>query len=419
MLELASLGAGVMHSRSIEFAKKYHVPIHVRSSAHERPGTWIVGDADARRLGSGITGAALAKAETRITVEGVPDRPGRVDTLFRRIAEANIAVDMIVQNRASDGATDVSFTVSDDDSCETLRIAFAAAQAVGACGVTRDVNVAKVSVVGLRMQTHAGVAATMFKALAHAGVRVQMITTSEIKISALVNRSAAELALRTLHRAFELDRLPDDSRGASSFQRRVSRVRPTSTAANGTACNGSAGMEEVVISRIDLDLRQARITVPNVSDQPEEVAAIFERIASSGIHIDMIVKNAARKGHSSVSFTVLRADAGRAAAAARGGNGPVEIEPAIAKLSLKGVGMRSHTGVATRMFNGLASAGINVGLISTSEVCINIVTDIACGPEARERLAAEFLGHLAQPHAPLASILSQSIAIPAYAGRAS
>ena len=120
MLELASLGAGVMHSRSIEFAKKYGVPIHVRSSFSDAEGTWIVDEADAQRLGVTVTGAALAKDEARITILGVPDRPGVVHTLFQTIAGANIVVDMIVQNVATDGTTEVSFTVASGDLAETL-----------------------------------------------------------------------------------------------------------------------------------------------------------------------------------------------------------------------------------------------------------------------------------------------------------
>ncbi len=153
MLELASLGAGVMHSRSIEFAKKYGVPIHVRSSFTDAPGTWIVGEVDARRLGSRVTGAALVKGEARVTVTGVPDRPGVVHDLFRRIAEANIVVDMIVQNIATEGVTDVSFTVAADDLAETLLVAEQAAEAIGASGVEHDAGVAKVSVVGQGMRT--------------------------------------------------------------------------------------------------------------------------------------------------------------------------------------------------------------------------------------------------------------------------
>ncbi len=186
MLELASLGAGVMHSRSIEFAKKYGVPIHVRSSLADAPGTWIVGEEDARRLGVAVTGAALAKDEARVTFLGVPDRPGVVHSLFHTIASANIVVNMIVQNVATEGATEVSFTVAKGDLPETLRAAMAAAKEIGAQGVTHDADVSKVSVVGLGMRTHTGVATAMFEALAAAGVNIQMITTSEIKISVLV-----------------------------------------------------------------------------------------------------------------------------------------------------------------------------------------------------------------------------------------
>src|SRR5262245_23797759 len=181
MLEMASLGAGVMHSRSIEFAKKYGVPIHVRSSFSDAAGTWIVGEADARRLGHSVTGAALVKDEARVTVLGVPDRPGVVHELFRRVAEAKIVVDMIVQNVATDGTTEVSFTVASGDLDETLRVAEAAAEAIGASGVDHDPDAAKVSVVGLGMRTHTGVATQLFEALALAGINIGMITTSEIK----------------------------------------------------------------------------------------------------------------------------------------------------------------------------------------------------------------------------------------------
>src|SRR4051794_20151103 len=205
MLELASLGAGVMHSRSIEFAKKYGVPIHVRSSFADAPGTWMVAEHDARRLGVTVTGAALAKDEARITLLGVPDRPGVVHTIFRSIAAANIVVDMIVQNVATEGTTEVSFTVAAGDLAETLRVAETAGREVGATGMTSEAEVAKVSVVGIGMRTHTGVANVMFEAPAAAGVKIGMITTSEIKISVLVHRGAAVSALRAVHRAFLLD----------------------------------------------------------------------------------------------------------------------------------------------------------------------------------------------------------------------
>ena len=183
------------------------MPIHVRSSFADAVGTWIVDERDARRLGVAVTGAALVKDEARITIRGVPDRPGVVHAIFRTIAAANIVVDMIVQNVSTGGTTEVSFTVAKGDLSETLHAAETAAREIDATEITHDAEVAKVSVVGLGMRTHTGVATTMFDALADAGINIQMITTSEIKISVLVNRASAVPALRAVHRAFLLDRL--------------------------------------------------------------------------------------------------------------------------------------------------------------------------------------------------------------------
>ena len=190
MLELASLGAGVMHSRSIEFAKKYGVPIHVRSSFSDAAGTWIVDERDAERLGAPVTGAALAKDEARITIRGVPDRPGVVhaDLPHDRRRQDRRRHDR--SERLDEGARPKSASPSaKGDLPETLRAAEAAAREIGATSVTHDSDVAKVSVVGLGMRTHTGVATTLFEVLAAAGINIQMITTSEIKISVLVDRS--------------------------------------------------------------------------------------------------------------------------------------------------------------------------------------------------------------------------------------
>ena len=170
MLELASLGAKVMHSRSIEFAKKHDVPIHVRSAFSSTPGTWIVADGDARRLGWSVTGAALVNDEARITVHGVPDCPESLQQLFRRISESHVAIDMILKNITREGLAKVSFTVAAEDIDQALEAAEAAAKDLGATGVTHDRDVSKISVVGLGMRTHCGVAATMLEALADADV---------------------------------------------------------------------------------------------------------------------------------------------------------------------------------------------------------------------------------------------------------
>jgi aspartate kinase len=395
MLELASLGAGVMHSRSIEFAKKYGVPIHVRTSSYDAPGTWIVGDLDARRLGFAITGAALAPDEARVTILGIPRRPGAVHEIFRRVAEANIVVDMIVQNVAAEGATKVSFTVAADELDETLRVAREAVRSLGAQGLTYDGQVSKVSVVGLGMRTHAGIAATAFEALGKAGINIQMISTSEIKVSVLVDRASATAALRALHQAFELDRRPED--GLDVFTPRL-HFRPPLPAVSLAEPSSSPaapprGMEDLVISGIELDDRQARITILDVPDRPGQAARIFRRIAESDITVDMIVQNVSEDASPNLSFTVRRQDLERAVSAvvALVGDQAISVEPEIAKLSLLGVGMRTNTGVATRMFGALADRGIAPDMINTSEVRINVAIDLARSREARECLALAFL----------------------------
>jgi aspartate kinase len=393
MLELASLGAGVMHSRSIEFAKKYGVPIHVRSSFSDAEGTWIVAESDARRLGAPVTGAALAKDESRITITGVPDRPGVVHSLFHTIAGANIVVDMIVQNVATDGATEVSFTVASGDLAETLVAAEAAAKAIGASGVSHDAEVAKVSAVGLGMRTHTGVATTMFEALAEAGINIQMITTSEIKISVLVVRAAAAQALRAVHKAFALDEWDDSAIPSFSIERASGRARRQKPEAvnGGAATPSTSGMEDLVISGVELDETQARVTLFDVPDRPGYAARVFRKIADAGVFVDMIVQNVSTAGNTHLSFTVPRDAAEVASRTAReGGPGEVSVEPSIAKLSVLGVGMRTHTGVATRMFGALADRGINIALINTSEVRINVATDPARGREGLSCLRETF-----------------------------
>ncbi|MDR3634791.1 MAG: ACT domain-containing protein, partial [Isosphaeraceae bacterium] len=349
-------------------------------------------EADARRLGVTVTGAALAKDEARVTLLGVPDRPGVVHAIFHKIAAANIVVDMIVQNVGTDGQTEVSFTVAANDLAETLMAAESAAQAIGAKGVTHAAEVAKVSVVGLGMRTHTGVATTMFDALAAAGVNIEMITTSEIKISVLVARTAAARALRAVHKAFALDQWDNASSSPFAPSRPAAKIRHTLVPADDAgAAMPAGGMEDLVVSGVELDESQARITLFNVPDRPGYAARVFRQIGEVGVFVDMIVQNVSAAGNTHLSFTVPRELAERARAAVRDiGPGEVSIEPALAKLSVLGVGMRTHTGVATRMFGALAAEGINITLINTSEVRINVATDIGRGREGELCLRGAF-----------------------------
>ena len=211
MLELASLGAGVLQSRSVEFAKKYGMAIHVRSSFNDEPGTIVCEESEAMEEMEGVTirGATINRTEAKVTIVAVPDRPGVAATLFGALADNHVNVDMIVQNIGRDGRTDMSFTVAHADLEAAKRVCEGLLAKLGAQGVLADHNIAKVSVVGVGMRSHYGIAATMFKALADAGVNIQMISTSEIKISAVVAAEDGDKALRAVHDAFNLGEQPD------------------------------------------------------------------------------------------------------------------------------------------------------------------------------------------------------------------
>jgi len=206
MLELASLGAQVMQARSMEMAKKYEVPLHIRSSFSQRTGTII--SKEVRSMEQVVvSGVSLQKDEAKVTICDVPDRPGIAATIFTRISDANVNVDMIVQNVSRTGLTDVSFTVSRADLARVLRVARRVAAEVRAGRVTHDDGIAKVSVVGLGMRSHSGIAAKMFQTLAKESINIDMISTSEIKISCIIRKDQAVKAVKALHDGFELDKL--------------------------------------------------------------------------------------------------------------------------------------------------------------------------------------------------------------------
>lgn len=204
MLEMASLGAKVLQIRSVEFAKKYNVAVHVRSSFNEEEGTMVVNEEDVmeRLVVSGIT---CDKNESRITLRKVPDQPGIAGKVFTPIAESGIIVDMIIQNMRLSGLTDLTFTVPEKDYEQAMEISRKIADEIGAAEVLGDTEIAKVSVIGVGMKNHTGVAAKMFRTLASENINIRLITTSEIRISCVVTEKYAELAVRALHDAFELD----------------------------------------------------------------------------------------------------------------------------------------------------------------------------------------------------------------------
>jgi aspartate kinase len=205
MLELASLGAKVLQTRSVEFAKKYDVPVVVRSSFNDHTGTLVVKeDRDMEKVA--VSGVAYDKNQSKITVTSVPDKPGVAAKLFQAIAGAHIVVDMIVQNISSDGKeTDISFTVPKSDNRKALKITEEIVSELGAQDVKLRDDIAKISVVGVGMRTHSGVAAKMFGTLAQHRINIMMISTSEIKVSCIIDSKYTELAVRVLHDAFDLE----------------------------------------------------------------------------------------------------------------------------------------------------------------------------------------------------------------------
>jgi aspartate kinase len=388
ILELASLGAGVMHSRSIEFGKKFSVPIHVRNSASfsDEPGT-IIGT-ESESSNRPVTGAALTKNEAQITIASVPDHPGASLAIFSKLAAVNVAVDMIVQNPGADGTADISFTVLEDDLNKAVAAVKKASDELGAEGVLHDASVSKVSIVGLGMATQTGVADRMFRALADESINIEAITTSEIKVSVLVKREQALAALRAVHSEFELDRPPHDRRTfgeAASSSRKSSPVDIVARLQR---------MEDLTIESVSLDQTQAQMTLFDVPDRPGVSATIFESVAAENILVDMIVQSIGRDGLADVSFTVPRLELDRARRVLEQMSsklgGEVRVEPAVAILSVKGIGIRSHTGVGLRMFNALAEAGINVEMVSTSEVRVNVVVAANQGDAGLAALKSAF-----------------------------
>jgi aspartate kinase len=418
MLEMASMGAGVMHSRSIEFAKKFDVPLMVRNSFSDAVGTWIVPEAE-WMAEFPVSGAALAADESRIVLDGVPDVPGVSHRIFAALAGANIAVDMIGQSVGSGGRATIGFTVI---SGELERTKATLEPIIADLGATLRVGgrVSKVSVVGAGMRTVSGVAETMFNALADAGISMTMITTGDIKISALIEETTPDAmeagpnpgkqshedakkavigrkALRALHAAFGLEK-PRKGAGepAGPFKPRGTPHVAAADKDRESAVARLDGMEDVLVSGVHLSPAQSRITIFDVPDRAGNCAKVFNAVATGGILVDMIVQNVTSPGRAELSFTVPAADLTRALK--RTQDVVAQIDPKckvvgdddVAVVYVLGVGMRTHTGVGRMMFGALAERGINIGMINTSEVCIGVAIDKARGADAVAALKGVF-----------------------------
>ena len=205
MLELASLGAKVLEIRSVGLAKRYKVPLHVRSTFSENEGTWVV-EEDKIMESMLVSGITYNKNEARITIKKVPDQPGIAAKIFLPISDAGVLVDMIIQNTRESHLTDMTFTVMRNDYARTMEMLNKVAEEIGAESVTGDESIVKISIVGVGMRNHSGIASTMFQIMANEGINMMMISTSEIKVSCIVAEKYTELAVRSLHSAFALDK---------------------------------------------------------------------------------------------------------------------------------------------------------------------------------------------------------------------
>jgi aspartate kinase len=395
MLEMASLGAGVMHSRSIEFAKKYRVPLRVRPAYSDGAGSLIAPTSEDNS--PVVTGVALVKDEARVTLYDIPDRPGVVSLIFAKMAERKIPIDMVVQDVGQGGLAEISFTVPKGDLAEALTAAEEAVKELGSGSVHHGTNLSKVSVVGRGMRTHTGVAAHMFQAVAESGASIDMITTSEIKISVLVDRDRGVDVVKVVHNAFSLHD-PSSQPPAVGFVPRESGAKMSAASREELerdVVSRLAAMEDIVVSEVELDKTQSRVTIRNLPDVPGVAAQVFTAVAEGQIMVDMIVQNVGREGQAHLSFTVLRDDLEQCLLLVREvmeewPGAELSFDREIAKLTVMGIGLRSHTGVGDKMFKALAAAKVNVQLINTSEILISAVVAPGDGEAAHKALLGTF-----------------------------
>ncbi len=401
MLELASVGANVLSSRSIEFARKFSVPLQKRSSFSDVEGTWIVPEAP-WMSDVVVVGAAMVKDEARVAVIDVPDKPGVSHKIFAAIASKNIAVDMIAQNVGSEGRASIGFTVPAIELHATLRALEPVVAEMGA-RIQSEEGVSKVSIVGTGMRTHTGVAQRMFAALSDVGVNMKMITTGDIKISVIVDKADGVKALRAVHSAFRLDQprpgsglpIDDHKTEGSGFARRNVESLPQAKDDQDLLTRLSH-MEDIVVSDVALDDEQGRITIFNIPDQPGNSRRVFHAVAEAGIVVDMIVGNPAENGKSNLSFSVPLVDIKRTLEVTQSvvksiaADIVATADTEISRLIVSGIGMRTHTGVARAMFGALAARGINIAMINTSEIRVSVVVDRSQGKNALEALRSAF-----------------------------
>jgi len=385
MLELASLGAAVLHPRAVEIARNYGVPLVVRSSWSDAPGTLLTSDGGRRRpghtgleLSRPVDGAELEEHQAVLALSHVPDQPGVAARLFEALSAAELNVDLIVQATHEGASNDIAFTLAETELerartvCQELLTALGADQA----RLTAEAGMAKLSISGAGILGRPGVAARLFDTLAKASINLRLIATSEVKVSCLVAGHQGSKALKAAAQTFEL-------------AEQQLRLNPS-----------PAGLGEPEVRGVALDRDQAQVAVHRIPDRPGSAAAVCRALADAGLCLDAIVQSERTHGSGDqlsrdMGFTLRRDDLGRAQAAlqpllAQWPEARFEQGMAIARVSAVGAGMPSTPGTAARMFRCLAEAGINIEMIATSEIRTSCVVAEADGVAALQAVHGAF-----------------------------
>ncbi|MEH2108933.1 aspartate kinase [Nostoc sp.] len=405
MLELASLGAKVLHPRAVEIARNYGVPLVVRSSWTDQPGTWVT---SAKPQGRSLINLEIARPvdhvefdtnQAKVALLRVPDKPGVAARLFGEISRQKVDVDLIIQSVHEGNSNDIAFTVTTPILKRAEAVATAIAPALRSqpnpkfdeAEVMVEHNIAKVSIAGAGMIGRPGVAAKMFATLAEAGVNIQMISTSEVKVSCVVDAAQCDRAVNALRTAFEIEAGEQGSRGAGESPCIDSPLplRPSASLPNCPPVRGVA-----------LDLNQARLAIRQLPDRPGMAAKLFGLLAQHNISVDMIIQSQRCRvidgvPRRDIAFTVSRIDGENAKkmltqVAAELGWGEVVLDSAIAKVSIVGAGMVGQPGVAAKMFEALAQHQINIQMIATSEIKTSCVVAQEQGVKALQAIHTAF-----------------------------
>jgi len=384
MLELASLGAAVLHPRAVEIARNYGVPLVVRSSWSDAPGTRLTSGTpracgpEGLELGKPVDGAELELAQAVLALTDVPDRPGVAAQLFEALGAADLNVDLIVQASQDGGSNDIAFTLAEGDLERASQVCRQVLQQMGAehAVLSGEADMAKISISGAGILGRPGVAARLFDTLARLGINLRLIATSEVKVSCVVAGREGPKALRATAEAFELQ------------ERQLSR--------QSLGCQ----LSDPAVRGVALDRDQIQLTVRHVPDLPGSAAAVCRTLAEAAISVDAIVQSErthtmGQQRSRDMSFVLKREDRSRAEEALaplflQWPEACLEEGSAIARVSAVGAGMPCTPGTAARMFRAIAEAGINIELIATSEIRTSCVVPEADGVRALQAVHGAF-----------------------------